>query len=117
MATRLSGFGKVAAILTLGVWIAGCASSGPGAERYEPRLSLIETEPAGASVFLEGGFVGVTPASFMMPARPEVTIRIERPGYLFVEELLRRRSNVPADVGEGVGWEEVYFWPLTPKRH
>ena len=134
MATRVSEIGRpgwgrsggsrgrtslalVAALLTIGACLAGCASSGPGAERYEARLTLIETEPAGASVFLEGGFVGTPPASFMMPARPEVTIRIERPGYQFVEELLRRRADVPPDAQEGVGWETSYFWPLTPKRH
>lgn len=96
--------------------LGGCASSGPGAAKEaEPEVSRIETEPAGASVFMEGGFVGTTPCAFLMPAKKEVTIRIERPGYQFVEELLRRNANVAADAPEGVGWEEVYFWNLTAK--
>jgi hypothetical protein len=115
---RIRGQFRVTLALVLGLSTLslGCATSGPGAVRHEPQVTKIETEPAGASVFMEGGFVGTTPCAFLMPAQPEVTIRIERPGYQFVEELLRRHSQTPNDAAEGVGWDEVYFWPLTAKR-
>ena len=81
-----------------------------------PERSSFETEPEGASLFIDGGFVGTTPTRFFLPAKPRVQLRIQRPGYLPVEETLIRTAVGP-DQGEGVGWEPLYFFPLTPKRN
>ncbi len=73
-------------------------------------MSKIESLPQGASVFVGGGFVGLTPASFQLPAKPRVEIRLEFPGYIPYEDILIRRKGLPKDLeGElGVGWDEVY---------
>ncbi|MGE0710221.1 MAG: PEGA domain-containing protein [Planctomycetota bacterium] len=97
--------------------LGGCATTGPGAPRHEPQVSKFETDPPGASVFIDGGFVGVTPTGVMLPGRPEVSIRIEKPGYLFVEELLRRAPGTPSDAPDGVGWESLYPYTLNAKRN
>lgn len=95
-------------------FLSGC--SGVGDRSGDPRLTLIETDPDGASVFVDGGFVGTTPASFYAPAKERVDLRLELPGYLPQEDVLVRRKNLPPDATEGVGWEESYYYPLTPKR-
>jgi hypothetical protein len=92
----------------------GCQSVG-GAKEYQPVLSKFETNPPGASVFVEGGFVATTPASFYLPAKPRVSIRLEMVGYLPVEEVLVRAKGTPEGAEEGAGWEELYFWELYGK--
>ena len=91
------------------------ACSGPGATRHESIRSEFNSDPEGASVFIEGGFVGQTPTSFFLPNKDVVDVRVQRPGYLPMEEELHR-AKVPEGVGEGVGWESSYYYPLNPKR-
>jgi hypothetical protein len=95
----------VASVLLLG--LAGCSSLG-GARDNSPVLSLFETRPPGASVFVEAGFVGTTPCSFYLPAQDRVEIRLEFPGYLPQDDILVRRRSVPKDAEQGVGWESNY---------
>jgi hypothetical protein len=94
--------------------LSGCSSVGDRSK--DPRLTLIETDPKGASVFIDGGFVGTTPASFYGPAKPQVDLRLELPGYVPQEDLLVRSKKTPPDSAEGIGWEESYYYPLTPKK-
>src|SRR5688572_9541676 len=93
------------------LFLAGCASGGidPGA----PIMSRFETDPPGGSVFVDGGFVGVTPTAFHLPAKPSVDLRIELHDHFPVVERLDRRLGLPADAPDGTGWEPVYFWPLN----
>jgi len=91
------------------------ACSGPGATRHEPVRSEFTSDPENASVFIDGGFVGQTPTSFFLPAKDVVDVRVQHPGYLPMEEELHR-AKVAEGVGEGVGWESSYYYPLKPKR-
>ncbi len=91
----------------------GCA--GPGAGGMDPRHSLLDSDPEGAAVFVDGGFVGTTPARFFLPAKERVEVRLELPGYVSEQGVLLRKAGTPADAPEGVGWEEVYYYPLTRK--
>lgn len=91
------------------------ACSGPGATRHEAVRSEFNSDPEGASVFVDGGFVGQTPTSFFLPDKDVVDVRVQHPGYLPKEEELHR-DKVPEEAGEGVGWEPSYYYPLTPKR-
>lgn len=93
----------------------GCSSLG-GAKENVPVVSLLETRPAGASVFVNGGFVGTTPARFTLPAEDRVDIRLELPGYTPQEDVLVRRRSVPEDAEEGVGWEANYYYELVGRR-
>lgn len=94
----------------------GCAAL--GGATTAPRLSTFESDPPGASVFVDGGFVGTTPASFYLPAKDRVEVRLEAPGYAPHEDVLLRRTTVPeeARAEEGVGWEDLYYYRLLPKR-
>lgn len=94
--------------------LSGCGSA-PGRPEFKEVLSSIESDPAGASVFVDGGFVGTTPAKFRLPAKKRVELRIERPGYVFKEEVLLRKVGTPADAPAGVGWEPLYYYPLLKK--
>lgn len=92
----------------------GC--SGPGATRHDPARSTFESDPAGASIFVDGGFVGRTPTAFFLPAKEQVEIRILHPDCLPLEEVLYR-AKVAEGSGEGLGWDPTYFYPLNPKRN
>ena len=48
---------------------AGCAGAVGIRSDDGPKLSRIESDPQGASVFVNGGFVGSTPAAFHLPPR------------------------------------------------
>jgi hypothetical protein len=94
--------------------LTGCQGVG-GVNDNTPRLSKVESDPPGASVFVGGGFVATTPASFYLPAKERVGLRLELPGYLPVDEVIVRSKSVPKDAQEGVGWDEVYFYELYSK--
>ena len=102
------------ALLVAGVLLGltGCMG---GVNDNAPHLSTVESNPAGASVFVDGGFIAITPASFYLPAKDRVGIRLELGGYLPVDEILVRSRSVPEDAEEGVGWDEVYFYELYSK--
>lgn len=104
---------RITLLVALSSLLLACA--GPGATRHEPKRSAFESEPEGASVFVDGGFVGSTPTSFFLPAKDVVEVRVTYPGYLPMEEELHR-GKVPEEAGEGVGWEPSYYYPLKPKR-
>jgi hypothetical protein len=102
--------------------LAGCASgggdggaAGGGAQDLTARLSRIESQPPGASVFVDGAFVGKTPVEVQLPARRQVELSLDLPDHQTVNAHLARALGVPADAGPGVGWEAVYYYPLTPK--
>ena len=104
---------KIGLYFLLPLFLLAC--SGPGAARHVVEHSAFETEPEGASIYIDGGFVGTTPTKFYLPAKDTVELRIQRPGYLPHEEELYR-DKVGEGAGEGVGWESLYFFPLTAKR-
>jgi PEGA domain-containing protein len=104
---------RITFILGLPLLLLAC--SGPGATRHESVRSAFASDPEGASVFIDGGFVGQTPTSFFLPDKDIVDVRVQHPGYLPMEEELHR-AKVPEEAGEGVGWESSYYYPLTPKR-
>ena len=78
-------------------------------------VAKFTSDPENASVFIDGGFVGQTPTSFFLPPKDVVDVRVQHPGYLPMEEELHR-AKVAEGVGEGVGWESSYYYPLKPKR-
>lgn len=106
----LSGW-LLAGALCLG----GCAGPDTHEASTTPLLSRFESEPPGASVFVDGGFVGTTPTAFHLPAKPSVHVRLELPGYFPVDTMLDRRTGLPPDAPPGTGWEDVYYWPLVRK--
>lgn len=93
----------------------GCAGTDTTGEAGPPTLSRFESEPPGASVFVDGGFVGTTPTTFHLPAKPSVHVRLELPGYFPVDTMLDRRTGLPTDAPAGTGWEDLYYWPLVRK--
>ncbi|MCO5167811.1 MAG: PEGA domain-containing protein [Planctomycetes bacterium] len=76
-------------------------------------LSRLETEPPGATVFVDGSFVGITPTSTYLPAKSSVHVRLELAGHQTIDTMLDRRVGVPAGAPPGTGWEAVYYWPLV----
>lgn len=116
---QLPGAGPIraairAALIGVILSASGCASA-PGAPGSGAHPSTIRTDPAGAAVFVDGGFVGTTPASFMLPAKDRVDLRLELPGYMSHDDVLLRAPGTPADAPAGVGWDEVYHFPLVRK--
>jgi hypothetical protein len=107
--------------LLLALALTGCASDGagagggPGAQDLTVRTSRIESQPPGASVFVDGAFVGKTPTETLLPARRQVELVLDLPGHQNVTARLSRALGVPADAAAGVGWEAVYYYPLVPK--
>lgn len=95
--------------------LAACASQEPERPSARRVQSSIETDPAGASIFVDGGFVGTTPTSFHLPPKRRVALRLELPGYFPVDTFLDRAAGVPAEAEEGVGWDAHYFFPLQKK--
>lgn len=89
---------------------------GCGAPEMTQRASRFETDPKDAAVYVDGGYVGRTPTAFHLPAKDQVRVRIELPTYGPIEEVLYRDPQTPKDAAEGVGWEEVYWYPLQPRR-
>lgn len=77
-------------------------------------FSRLETDPPGATAFVDGRFVGVTPTTVQLPARRSARARLELPGYAPVEVSLDRAPGTPEDAEPGVGWEPAYFWRLVP---
>ncbi len=110
----LLGAAARAALIVLALLVSGCASA-PGDAGSGAHPSTIRTDPAGAAVFVNGGFVGTTPATFMLPAKERVELRLELPGYMSHDDVLLRAPGTPADAPEGVGWDEVYHFPLVRK--
>jgi hypothetical protein len=94
--------------------LAACASQEerPSAKKLQ---SAFETDPAGASIFIDGGFVGTTPTSFHLPPKRRVALRLELPGYFPIDTTLDRAAGTAADAEEGVGWDAHYFFPLQKK--
>ena len=91
--------------------LAGCAGGPEGADKSN-RGSLFESDPPGASVFVEGSFAGTTPARVPLPSKARVSVRIERPGYTTHEEILTR--SAPPSAPDVEGWEDVYYFHLPP---
>ncbi|MCA9774864.1 MAG: PEGA domain-containing protein [Myxococcales bacterium] len=96
------------------VTLAGCPAGSIRPE-HDPRASRIETAPDGASVYIDGGFVGTSPATFFIPAKARVDLRLELPGYMPLEDVLVRAAGTAPDAPDGVGWDEVYYYPLNRK--
>lgn len=100
-----------ALVALLALSAGACAST--GVDTGTPVLSRFESDPQGASVFVDGGFVGMTPTAFHLPAKPSVEIRIELHDHFPATAVLDRRLGLPADAPAGTGWEPVYYWPLV----
>ncbi len=116
---RKTRSGLILALLGASLWATilsgGCAGTDEGGGGGTPVLSRFESEPPGASVFVDGGFVGTTPTSFHLPAKPSVHVRLELPGYFPVDTMLDREKTLPAGAPAGTGWEDLYYWPLVRK--
>jgi hypothetical protein len=91
--------------------LSGCAG---GAENAHKPLvnSTFESDPPGATLFVEGSFAGTTPMEYQLPAQARVEVRVTRPGYKTHTEVLTRKAPPSAPVGEG--WEAVYYFSLDP---
>jgi len=107
---------RLTACVTLALSVAACGGT-ELAGRFEPRATTFESDPAGALLYVDGGHVGTTPATFHLPAKDEVRIRLELPGYFPQKDLLLRAKDVPVERrdAEGVGWEGVYYYALDPR--
>jgi hypothetical protein len=55
---------------------------------------VVDSEPAGADVLIDGVFRGTTPLKLSVPAR-QVKIRIERQGFIAWERVLVPRADMP----------------------
>lgn len=95
--------------------LAACASQEAGRPSAKKLQSAFETDPSGASIFVDGGFVGTTPTSFHLPPKKRVALRLELPGYFPVDTFLDRAAGTPPEAEEGVGWDAHYFFPLQKK--
>lgn len=89
---------------------------GCGAPEMAQRASKFETVPKDAAVYVDGGYVGRTPTAFHLPAKPKVWVRVELPGYAPIEEQLYRDVATPPEAVEGVGWQDLYYYELLPRR-
>ena len=108
------GWAWRAALLTV-LLATGCAISND--PNTTPVLSTFESTPVGANVFVDGWFVGRTPATFHLPAKDRVEVRVDAPGYMFQEMELKRRRGVPQDAEPGVGWEKLYYFELEARQN
>lgn len=93
--------------------LTGCAGTDTGAD--EEVTSRLETEPPGATVFVDGSFVGITPTTATLPAKRSVHVRLELTGYQTLDTMLDRRIGIAPDAPPGAGWETVYYWQLVRK--
>lgn len=91
----------------------GGGTSGPVATQKV--LTTIDGSPRGASVFVDGGFVGVAPATFHLPAKKSVEVRVEMPGFVPYQTTLYRAAVAPG-AEDGVGWDDLYYFELTKKQ-
>lgn len=110
----LSSVARQAGAAALLLLLGACAAS-EDTPNTRPVLSRFESSPPGASVFVDGGFVGITPTSFHLPAKASVHVRMELPGHFPVDTMLDRRLGMTADAPAGTGWEDLYYWPLVRK--
>lgn len=111
---RLCGPG-MAALAAAMVALSGCAANDPKGPDTKVVQSRFESDPAGATIFIDGGYVGTTPTSFRLPPKRQVRLRLELPGHFPVDTTLDRLPNVPEGAEPGVGWEEVYYFVLKSK--
>lgn len=95
--------------------LVGCAATEEGAAPTKDVQSRIETDPPGASIFVDGGFVGTTPTAFRLPPKQRVQLRLDLPGHFPVDTVLERAPGVAESAGPGVGWEPFYYFPLRKK--
>jgi hypothetical protein len=110
----LSSVARQAGVAALLLVLGACAASEEASDS-RPVLSRFESAPPGASVFVDGGFVGITPTSFHLPSKPSVHVRMELPGHFPVDTMLDRRLGMSAEAPAGTGWEDLYYWPLVRK--
>jgi hypothetical protein len=109
--SRLASLVATAVLAALG----GCAGPEGGQDADRPVMSRFDTNPQGATLFVDGGFVGVTPTAFHLPAKPSVEVRIEYPGYFPIDTRLDRQLGLPPDAPAGTGWDPQYYFPLVRK--
>lgn len=68
------------------------------------RTVSVNSQPAGANVFLNGQPVGVTPTQIQLAQVSGNYIQIQKAGY--------QSTNMPiATTFQGVGWLNILFWP------
>jgi PEGA domain len=96
--------------------VAGCSSTDEGDKDFPAVRSVFESDPEGASIYVDGFHVGVTPTSFTLPDKNEVEIRVDLPNHFPRTEKLLRAVGVPPNAAEGAGWEELYYWNLERRR-
>ncbi len=96
--------------------LGGCSSTDENDKDWPPVRSSFESDPEGASIYIDGFHVGVTPTSFTLPDKDEVEIRIDLPNHFPRTEKLVRAVGVPAGAADGAGWEDLYYWNLERRR-
>lgn len=103
------------AMAALVALVAGCAANDAKGPETKVVQSRIESDPAGATISIDGGYVGTTPTSFRLPPKRQVRLRLELPGYFPVDTQLDRLPGVAEGAEPGVGWDEVYYFVLKSK--
>lgn len=68
-------------LLTAILFSAGCASITRGSKD----TLVIESEPPNADVYLSNGMQGKTPATFKLPRKNDILVRVKKDGYKEVE--------------------------------
>ena len=110
---RVCGPG-MAAVVAL-VAGSGCAANDAKGPDTKVVQSRFESDPAGATIFIDGGYVGTTPTTFRLPPKRQVRLRLELPGYFPIDTSLDRLPGVAEGAEPGVGWDEVYYFVLKSK--
>jgi hypothetical protein len=89
---EMNAYARAAAVAALLLFSSGCATITRGTQD----TLIVESDPPGADVTLSNGLSGKTPATFKLPRKETVVVKISRDGYEPVEI-----NVVPQIVGAG----------------
>jgi len=114
-ARRLERIGLAAVVFAVAVSCGGCATLAHGTHQ----TVLIQSEPTGAAVSVNGHPVGDTPATVRLSRRHRPHLTLTKDGYERIELRLDRHASrwMIADVAIAMnplqvqGWDSVHDWP------
>lgn len=116
----------MASVLIVGLVLTGCATVLQGTSQS----IMVDSDPRGATVFVDGQQRGITPTSFtLQKGRREQVIRVERDGYRVQQRPLTTSYDPVAilnifwdlsttDLITGAAWQyqpNSYFFRLDPQ--
>lgn len=87
----------LSAVVPLGIWLLR-RTGGPPGEILETAALYVETDPAGANVFVDGDWIGLSPLDGdRVPVKSEA-LRVELAGYRIVYDTLVLEKDMPEDL-------------------